>query len=119
MKDFNLAIKQPWLALKVHSFNKTSYTAEPLLINQKGNSFAMPDTVMSESLIVRINSISQDGASADIGVKESNAIMEYVTLKAYKFPFINVLWAGIIITAIGIIISMVRRIQLNRLRAES
>ncbi|MGZ8539112.1 MAG: cytochrome c-type biogenesis CcmF C-terminal domain-containing protein, partial [Chitinophagaceae bacterium] len=106
-------------SLKVHSFNKTSYTAEPLLISQKGNSFAMPDTVMSESLIVRINRIGADGNSADIGVKESSAILEYVTLKAYKFPFINVLWLGIIITAIGIIISMVRRIQLNRLRAES
>ena len=106
-------------SLKVHSFNKTSYTAEPLLISQKGNSFAMPDTVMSESLIVRINRIGDDGTSADIGVKESSAILEYVTLKAYKFPFINVLWLGIIITAIGIIISMVRRIQLNRLRAES
>jgi len=106
-------------SLKVHSFNKTSYTAEPLLISQKGNSFAMPDTVMSESLIVRINSIKDDGTGADIGVKESSAILEYVTLKAYKFPFINVLWLGIIITAIGITISMVRRIQVNRLRAES
>ena len=61
----------------------------------------MPDTVMSESLIVRINSVAEDGKAADIGVKESNAILEYVTLKAYKFPFINVLWLGIIITAIG------------------
>lgn len=106
-------------SLKIHSFNKTSYTAEPLLISQKGNSFAMPDTVLSESLIVRINSVKDDGSGADIGVKESSAILEYVTLKAYKFPFINVLWLGIIITAIGIIISMVRRIQVNRLRAES
>jgi len=79
----------------------------------------MPDTIMSESLIVRINSVAEDSRSADIGVKESSAIIEYVTLKAYKFPFINTLWLGIIITAIGIIISMVRRIQLNKLRAES
>jgi len=40
--------------------------------------------------------------------------MDYITMKAYKFPFINLLWAGVLITAIGIIISMVRRIQLNR-----
>ncbi len=106
-------------SLKVHSFNKTSYTSEPLLISQKGNLFALPDTVMSESLIVRINSVKEDARGADIGVKESSAILEYVTLKAYKFPFINVLWLGIIITAIGIIISMVRRIQVNRLRPES
>ncbi len=106
-------------SLKVYSFNKTSYTSEPLLISQKGNLFALPDTIMSESLIVRINSVKEDTSGADIGVKESSAILEYVTLKAYKFPFINVLWLGIIITAIGIIISMVRRIQVNRLRPES
>ena len=46
---------------------------------------------MSESLIVRINSVKEDGSGADIGVKESGVILEYVTLKAYKFPFINVL----------------------------
>ncbi|HZI54490.1 MAG TPA: cytochrome c biogenesis protein CcsA, partial [Chitinophagaceae bacterium] len=106
-------------SLKIYSFNNNSYSAAPLLINQKGNLFALTDSVMSESLILRVNSVSEDGKAADIGVKESGAILEYVTLKAYKFPFINVLWLGIIITATGIIISMVRRIQLNRLRNES
>ena len=118
-KDFQPGDKATVASLKVHSFNKTSYTSEPLLISQKGNLFAMQDTVMSESLIIRINSVDENGRGADIGVKESSAILEYVTLKAYKFPFINVLWLGIIITAIGIIMSMVRRMQLNRLKAES
>ena len=106
-------------SLKIHSFNKTSYNVAPLLINQKGNLYALADTVTSEGLIVRINAIAEDEKDADIGVKESGAVLEYVTLKAYKFPFINILWLGIIITATGIIISMVRRIQLNRLRNES
>jgi cytochrome c-type biogenesis protein CcmF len=106
-------------SLKIHSFNKTSYNAAPLLINQKGNLYALADTITSEGLIVRINAMATDGKDLDIGVKESGAVLEYVTLKAYKFPFINVLWLGIIITAIGIIISMVRRIQLNRLKNES
>ncbi|MGZ8557414.1 MAG: cytochrome c biogenesis protein CcsA, partial [Chitinophagaceae bacterium] len=118
-KNFQPGDKATVASLKVHSFNKTSYTSEPLLISQKGNLFAMADTVMSESLIIRINSVDENGTNADIGVKESSAILEYVTLKAYKFPFINVLWLGIIITAMGIIISMVRRIRVNRLRAES
>ena len=117
-KGFQPGDKATVASIKVYSFNKTSYTSEPLLINQRGNLLALPDTVMSESLILRINKVNDDGTGADIGVKESSAILEYVTLKAYKFPFINVLWLGIIITAVGILISMVRRIQLNRLRAE-
>ncbi len=96
----------------VHSLTRGNYTAEALLIDQGGKKFAVPDTIMPESLILQLNSVSGD--SLNIGVKESNTILEYVTLKAYKFPYINVLWIGIIITAIGILISMVRRIQLNR-----
>ncbi|MBO9658824.1 MAG: cytochrome c biogenesis protein CcsA [Chitinophagaceae bacterium] len=96
----------------VHSLTRGNYTAEALLIDQGGKKFAVPDTIMPESLILQLNSVSGD--SLNIGVKESNTILEYVTLKAYKFPYINVLWIGIIITAVGILISMVRRIQLNR-----
>jgi cytochrome c-type biogenesis protein CcmF len=100
--------------IRVHAFNSSSYTAETLLIDQGGRQFSVPDTVMSESLILQLNKV--DGDTADLGVKESNSILEYVTLKAYKFPYINMLWLGIIITAIGILISMVRRVQLNRLK---
>jgi len=96
----------------VHSLTRGNYTAEALLIDQGGKKFAVPDTIMPESLILQLNSVSGD--SLNIGVKESNTILEYVTLKAYKFPYINVLWIGIIITAVGILVSMVRRIQLNR-----
>lgn len=98
--------------IRVHAFNRSSYTAETLLIDQAGSQYSVPDTVMAESLIVRLNKV--EGEGADIGVKESSAILEYVTLKAYKFPYINVLWLGIVITAFGILLSMIRRIQLNR-----
>ena len=79
----------------------------------KGGELALPDTVVSESLIFQLQKVNPD-KSIVLGVKESNAVMDYITLKAYKFPFINLLWGGVIITAIGITISMVSRIQLNR-----
>jgi cytochrome c-type biogenesis protein CcmF len=101
---------------KIHSQNNSTYTAEPLLINKNGTLFSLPDTITSESIILRINKMEND--KVETGIKESNTIMQYVTLKAYKFPFINILWLGIIITATGIIIGMVRRIQLNRLKAD-
>jgi cytochrome c-type biogenesis protein CcmF len=111
-EGFEKGDKASVATLKVHSFNRTTYTAEPLLIEKKGAHFSQPDTVVSESLIFQVN--SAEAGVANIGIKESGAVMEYVTLKAYKFPYIKVLWAGIIITAIGILMSMVRRIQLNR-----
>lgn len=111
-EGFGTGDKATIATLKVHSLNGPSYTAEPLLVSKGGNPMALPDTVIAESLILRIE--STDGNTVAIGVKESNSVLQYVTLKAYKFPFIRILWLGIIITAIGIIISMVRRIRLNR-----
>jgi cytochrome c-type biogenesis protein CcmF len=91
------------------------------MLSRRGVNISLPDTVMSESLILRLQKVLPDG-SVEIGVKESDAILQWVTLKAYKFPWILVLWLGIIITAVGILISMVSRILQNnrqKLRAVS
>jgi cytochrome c-type biogenesis protein CcmF len=98
--------------IKVFSKNKTSYTSKPFLIDKGGTLFPVQDSVTSENLIFQLN--KADGNSAGIGVKESNSILQYITLKAYKFPMINLVWAGLIIMVTGIIISIVRRVQLNR-----
>lgn len=99
--------------LKIHSKNGTTYSIAPKLAVAKGEVLALPDTVMAESLVLQLQKVNQDN-SIMLGVKESNAVMDYITMKAYKFPYIRLLWYGVVITAIGIFISMIRRIQLNR-----
>lgn len=98
--------------IKVFSKNNTSYTSKPFLISKAGNLFPIPDTVISENLVFQLNKV--EGNTVEMGVKEPNSILEYVTLKAYKFPFINLLWGGVIIMVTGLIISIVRRVQLNK-----
>ncbi|MEO5562369.1 MAG: cytochrome c biogenesis protein CcsA, partial [Chitinophagaceae bacterium] len=100
--------------IRIFSKSGSIFTLTPTLAVAKGNILSLPDTVASERLILQLQKVNPD-KSIELGYKESDAVMQYVTLKAYKFPFINVLWLGIIITAIGILISMVRRIRLNRL----
>jgi cytochrome c-type biogenesis protein CcmF len=97
-------------------FSKTGsiFSLTPKLALAKGNMVAIPDTVTSEGLVIQLQKVNPD-KSVELGVKESDVPLEYVALKAYKFPFINLLWFGVVLTAIGIIISMVRRISLNRL----
>ena len=84
----------------------------------KGELLPVPDTITSESLVVALQKVKAD-KTVELGVKESNAVMQYVTLKAYKFPYIKILWYGIVVTAIGILMSMFRRISLNRRSAQS
>jgi cytochrome c-type biogenesis protein CcmF len=45
--------------------------------------------------------------------------MEYVTLKAYNFPFINVLWLGTILMVLGFFLSMAWRIKTNKLKTKA
>ena len=80
-------------AVKVTSKNATSYTTHALL--------------MAESLVLQLQ--KTEGNTAQLGVKESNAVLKYVTLKAYKFPFINLVWAGTLIMVIGFFISALHR----------
>ena len=58
-----------------------------------------------------------DGKQAEIGIKVPNTVTQYLTLKALKFPFINLLWLGTIIMAAGFVVSLVRRIQLSQSQA--
>jgi cytochrome c-type biogenesis protein CcmF len=93
--------------VKVVSQQQSIYTSKPVVIEKKGNFFSMMDTVISENLVLTINKAGKD--NVELGVKESDSILKYVTLKAYKFPFIRVLWLGIAIMVIGFIVSMRRR----------
>ncbi|HSC55150.1 MAG TPA: cytochrome c biogenesis protein CcsA [Phnomibacter sp.] len=91
------------------------YKARPAFRLQ-GNMLEMiADTVMSQSLIFAIRRPGDiKKKEVEIAVKESSAILDFVTLKVYEFPMINMLWLGILVTVAGFIISMVQRIQLIR-----
>jgi cytochrome c-type biogenesis protein CcmF len=101
-------------SIKVFSKTGSIYSITPKLAIAKGNLVAIPDTLTAESLVLQLQKVNPD-KSIELGIKESDALLKFVTLKAYKFPFINLVWLGVIITATGIIISMVRRIQINRI----
>jgi len=100
-------------SIKIHSRSGSISNVTSRLAIVKGGMLSLPDTITAEGLVIQLQKVNPD-KSIELGVKESNAVMKFVTLKAYKYPFINLLWFGVIITAIGILISMLRRIQLNR-----
>jgi cytochrome c-type biogenesis protein CcmF len=103
--------------IKVFAKTRSEYTALSRLAIAKGVDISMPDTVMAESLVLQLNKFDEKTKTAELGIKESGSVLQFVTLKAYKFPFIIVLWLGTIIMVLGFIISMVRRIQLKKTAA--
>jgi cytochrome c-type biogenesis protein CcmF len=74
---------------------------------------SIPDTSRGvNDVIVQLQLPKENGAV--IGIKEPRTVQDFLTLKVYKFPFINLLWLGTIIMAVGFVISMVRRIQISK-----
>jgi cytochrome c-type biogenesis protein CcmF len=98
--------------ISIKAQTTSNYTIKPLLINKGGAIYAEPDSLVQENLVLQLRKV--DGNKAELGIKESDSLMQYVTLKAYKFPYINVLWAGTIIMVIGFFISSWRRMSMNR-----
>jgi cytochrome c-type biogenesis protein CcmF len=99
--------------ITVFSKQGPKYHLRPVFYIRNNAPEYIMDTAVSQNLVIAFTEISSDKKIV-LQVKESDAVMKYVTLKAYKFPFINVLWLGIIITAIGVLMSMIRRSRLNR-----
>ena len=100
--------------MKIYSKTSSIYTVKPTLINVGNELIAKPDTVVQESLIFQVQKV--EGKTLSLGIKESDSVMQYVTLKAYKFPYINLLWLGTIIMFFGFMISMLWRRHTNKLK---
>jgi cytochrome c-type biogenesis protein CcmF len=98
--------------LTVYAKDSSRYKANPVLLIRGNNLIPVADTVLSQSLVVAFVGAEQDGIK--LGVKESNSILQYVTLKAYQFPAINVLWLGIVVMVIGFMLAAWNHILKNR-----
>lgn len=67
------------------------------------------DTVSTLDLYVRLENIivkSQDSVLIELKVRQTDPKDDFIVLKALVFPYINVLWVGVVIMILGFFISM-------------
>lgn len=91
------------------------YKASPLIQADSIGLMQTDDTVYAQNLFVRFVGVSK-GQKVKIGVKESQSFIDFVTVKSYVFPYINLVWLGLIIMALGLTLSMIMRMQLSTLK---
>ena len=105
------------LQMTVHSVTGITYDIKPE-IRLEGMSMRMiPDTVKAQNLIVNFNNVvDQSKGLLEIGVKESSSLSNLITLKVYEFPFINVLWIGVIVMTMGFMLSSWARVKALKTR---
>ena len=88
------------------------YPASPLIHIDEFGLNQVDDTVYAQNMYVKFAGVT-DNRRIKIGIKESDKLIQYVTLKAYVFPYINLVWLGLIIMAMGVIMSAVKRAKLS------
>jgi cytochrome c-type biogenesis protein CcmF len=101
-----------YLQMTVHSKEGLVYNAMPgIKINGQEMSMVQ-DTVRAQNLILSFNGVvDQAKGILNVGLKESSTLTNLITLKVYEFPFINILWMGVIIMTIGFGMSSYARIK--------
>ncbi len=88
------------------------YKAMPAFRLQGNQLIPLPDTVMSQSLIFAlIQPGNFEKKEVEIGVKETTSVLEFVTMKVYEFPWINILWIGVLVTVAGFLMSIWQRVK--------
>jgi cytochrome c-type biogenesis protein CcmF len=100
------------LQLAVTSKEGLKYQASPSITLQGMTLQAKFDTVKAQNIVLSFNKVvDQKKGILEIGVKESASLSNLITLKAYEFPFINILWIGVIVMVIGFGIATMNRVK--------
>ncbi len=94
--------------ITVHSKDSSTIKAYPALTISNQQINYIDDTLIRQNLYLRVAGLASNN-KFKIGVKESETLTDFITLKAYVFPYINLVWVGLLIMAGGFIVSIGRR----------
>jgi cytochrome c-type biogenesis protein CcmF len=95
--------------LAITANDSSHYRAAPMIFVDSLGISQVDDTVYAQNLFVKFAGVNPELNKIKIGIKESESMIDFVTIKAYIFPYINLVWIGLIVMAIGIIMSMIKR----------
>ncbi|MEO9003551.1 MAG: cytochrome c biogenesis protein CcsA [Ginsengibacter sp.] len=97
--------------ITVYSKNGTRYKAYPALTIHNQELNLINDTVTTQNLYLNFSGLADGGKKFKINSKETDKLTEFITLKAYYFPYINLVWLGLVIMSCGFIVSLVSRVK--------
>jgi cytochrome c-type biogenesis protein CcmF len=102
--------------LQITAKDDQRFNATPLVVVDSLGIINRDDTVFAQNLFVRFIGVDEN-KKIRLGLKESNTLIDYVTVKAYVFPLINLVWIGLVIMAAGLVLSMLQRGKFTKLQS--
>lgn len=92
----------------VDTVREKYYWAEPLIIVRDTAVRYIRDTV--SDLVFDFRKV-QENNTFEIGLRDHKMALNFITLKVYEFPFINLLWIGTFLMTLGFGLSFYARIR--------
>ncbi len=81
----------------------------PVYVIKEDMIYSIPDTFRDLGLYVKINKINPNEETIEFGVHQIGQVDDYIVMKAIIFPWVNLVWLGIIIMTLGFFITFVYR----------
>ncbi|RYE24459.1 MAG: cytochrome c assembly protein [Sphingobacteriales bacterium] len=96
--------------LTVLDLNGNAQNLQPVYCIRGNDVLVVEDTLKSMQLYTRLTKIIPDKDAAEIEVKQADPKDDYIVMKALVFPYINVLWLGVLVMVMGFFISIWNRL---------
>lgn len=101
--------------LTAWDINTEKHTLRPLfIVKDTTDIYGLPDGVEDIGLRVSFNNINPKDGSIELTFREKNFKRDFIVMQAIMFPYINLLWLGIIIMIIGTLMAMYSRIKFGK-----
>lgn len=91
--------------MTAYGVNSKLGTAAPLYIIRGNQAGSVPDTLRDLGVVIKVNQIIPEGSAIEFGVKQRAQEDDWVVMKAIVFPYIRVLWLGVVIMVLGFFMS--------------
>ncbi len=96
-------------------FNTQEHILRPLfIVKDTTDIYGLPDGKENLGLKVSFNNINPKDGSVELTFRQKNFQRDFIVMQAIAFPYINLLWLGILIMIIGTLIAMFSRIKYGK-----
>jgi len=94
--------------LTVKTMDGKFFSAKPIYAIHENRGYSYDDVLNELGLTFRLTEIIPDHQQVILSIAEKKPEKDFIVMTAIVFPFINLLWLGVVITISGFIISIVR-----------
>lgn len=104
------------IKLLAKAINGKEYEAEPVFVIDLGNGNSVNSisaNMAGLGLTFAVDKIDPQSKKVTLRIREAEKPVDFIIMKAIIFPYINLVWLGGIITFLGALISMLRRVREN------